>query len=78
LFGFVILPVSVASRRSFVLPFRWDKLEIPYPFTTVCLVIGKAIVFSTDWSLREAVAKTREVARALDEAEARARENVAQ
>ncbi len=41
--GFALLPVSVASRRKRVLRHRWDRMEIPRPFTRVCLVIGEAL-----------------------------------
>jgi len=39
--GFPLLPVSVSSHRKIVLNKRWDRLEIPLPFTKVCLVIGE-------------------------------------
>lgn len=38
-----LLPVSVDSRRKIVLNKRWDRMEIPLPFTTVCLAFGKPI-----------------------------------
>ncbi len=41
--GFVLLPVSVGSRRKIALNKRWDRMEIPLPFTKVCLVIGEPI-----------------------------------
>lgn len=41
--GFVLLPLSVGSRRKIVLNKRWDRMELPLPFTQVCLVFGKPI-----------------------------------
>ena len=41
--SFVLLPVSVASRRKWVLTRRWDRMEVPRPFTRVYLVIGEAL-----------------------------------
>jgi hypothetical protein len=41
--GFALLPVSVDSRRKIVLNKRWDRMEIPLPFTTVCLAFGEPI-----------------------------------
>ncbi len=41
--GFALVPISVASRRKIVFEKRWDRMEIPLPFTTVCLVIGDPI-----------------------------------
>ncbi len=40
---FELLPVSVGIRWKIVLNKRWDRMEIPLPFTTVCLVFGKPI-----------------------------------
>jgi len=41
--GFDLLPVSLDSRRKVVFNKRWDRMEIPLPFTTVCLVFGEPI-----------------------------------
>ena len=41
--GFDLLPVSLDSRRKKVFIRRWDRMEIPLPFTTVCLVFGESI-----------------------------------
>ena len=40
---FDLLPVSLDSRRKMVFNRRWDRMEIPLPFTTVCLVFGEPI-----------------------------------
>jgi lysophospholipid acyltransferase (LPLAT)-like uncharacterized protein len=42
-FGFTLLPVSVGIRWEIVLDKRWDRMELPVPFTTICLVFGKPI-----------------------------------
>ncbi|MBI4525681.1 MAG: DUF374 domain-containing protein [Deltaproteobacteria bacterium] len=75
-FGFVILPVSVASRHSFVFRSRWDRMELPRPFTKVCLVIGEAIRLPAALSSRDTRAKTREIREKLDEIELRAKRQV--
>lgn len=41
--GFELLPVAVGSHRKLILKKRWDKLEIPLPFTRVYLNFGKPI-----------------------------------
>jgi len=41
--GFDLLPVSVDSRRKMVIIKRWDRMEIPLPFTKICLVFGEPI-----------------------------------
>ena len=42
-FGFTLLPVSVGIRWKIILNKRWDRMELPIPFTTICLVFGKPI-----------------------------------
>lgn len=49
-FGFDLLPVSVGSRRKIVLNKRWDRMELPLPFTRVCLIFGKPIKVPPDLS----------------------------
>jgi len=39
-FGFDLLPLSVGSCWKIVLNRRWDRMELPLPFTRVCLVFG--------------------------------------
>ena len=41
--GFDLLPVSVDSRRKMIYKKRWDRMEIPLPFTMVSLVVGEPI-----------------------------------
>lgn len=41
--GSTILPVSVASRRKWILSKRWDRMEIPRSFTHVYLAAGEPI-----------------------------------
>ena len=41
--GFALLPISVAGRRSRVAEDRWDRREMPRPFTRVTLAIGSAV-----------------------------------
>lgn len=41
--GFDLLPVSVDSRLKMVINKRWDRMEIPLPFTKICLVFGEPI-----------------------------------
>jgi len=41
--GFVILPVSAAGARQWVMEKRWDKREFPKPFTRVAMTVGDPI-----------------------------------
>lgn len=70
--GFLLLPVSVDAHRKCVLKKRWDLMEIPFPFTEVCLVIGDPIAVPT--SLRpEGIADcSSQLGQALESLDARA------
>ncbi|MGB5446257.1 MAG: hypothetical protein WBM99_12200 [Psychromonas sp.] len=54
--GFDLLPISVDCRRKIMFHKRWDLMEIPLPFTKVCLVIGEPIKVHPD--LRSGQLKT--------------------
>lgn len=41
--GFYLLPVSVGSSKKIVLNKRWDRMELPLPFTKICIAFGKPI-----------------------------------
>lgn len=41
--GFLLLPVSLDARPSIVLSGRWDRMEIPMPFSRVRLRIGTPV-----------------------------------
>lgn len=46
--GFVLLPVSTASRRRRIFLQRWDQMELPWFFTQVALVIGEPLYIPPD------------------------------
>jgi hypothetical protein len=46
--GFVLLPVSTASRRRRISMQRWDRMELPGLFTQVALVVGEPLRVPTD------------------------------
>ena len=48
-----IIPVSVATGWKHVFRSRWDKLEIPYPFSRVFIVAGTPIHISNPESRDE-------------------------
>ncbi|WP_457554153.1 lysophospholipid acyltransferase family protein [Desulfobacula sp.] len=52
-FGFVLLPASVDSRRKIVFKKRWDRMEIPLPFTRIGLVFGMPITVPPEVSSRQ-------------------------
>lgn len=58
--GLDLLPISVVSRRKIMMNRRWDRLAIPFPFTTVGLIFGEPVKVSREHSSsilhREAVA----------------------
>jgi hypothetical protein len=47
-FGFTLLPLGVAARHRWRLRGRWDKMEIPLPFSCVGLVIGEPLHLPPD------------------------------
>jgi len=46
LHGVVLVPVGVASSRKIVLRSRWDKQEVPLPFSRVAVAVGDLIDLS--------------------------------
>jgi lysophospholipid acyltransferase (LPLAT)-like uncharacterized protein len=74
--GFLVPPVSIASGWKFILPSRWDRMELPYPSARVCLVFGNAIRVTAPLVPGEAAVMTRKIQKALDDAEARAEDNL--
>lgn len=46
--GMILLPASAAARPKLVLTRRWDRMEIPLPFSRVRLVIGAPIAIHRD------------------------------
>jgi len=43
LHGVVLAPVGVASSRKIVMTSRWDKQELPLPFSRVAIAVGEMI-----------------------------------
>jgi lysophospholipid acyltransferase (LPLAT)-like uncharacterized protein len=39
-FDFELLPIAVGCHKKIVLNKRWDRMELPMPFTTICLAFG--------------------------------------
>ncbi|MFI2809920.1 MULTISPECIES: lysophospholipid acyltransferase family protein [Microbulbifer] len=46
--GFLLVPVSTASRRKHVMNRRWDRMELPGMFTRVALVAGEPLRIPSD------------------------------
>jgi lysophospholipid acyltransferase (LPLAT)-like uncharacterized protein len=46
--GMTLLPASAAARPRLVLTRRWDRMEIPLPFSRVRLVIGPPVAVPRD------------------------------
>ena len=44
--GMTVVPVSVAVSRKYAIASRWDRLEIPIPFSRICFVIGEPFCIS--------------------------------
>ncbi|UCF29874.1 MAG: DUF374 domain-containing protein [bacterium] len=70
--GYLLLPISVDARGKWVLEKRWDLMEIPYPFTRVCLVIGEPIAVPSLLGPEGIAAWSSRLGKALDSLDARA------
>jgi len=46
--GMSLLPASASARPRVVLTRRWDRMEIPLPFSRVLMIIGAPIVIPRD------------------------------
>jgi hypothetical protein len=64
--GMVLLPASAADRPKFVLTRRWDRMELPLPFSRVRLTIGRPIVIPRDLGGRSIEWWERQVREALE------------
>ncbi len=71
-FGFDLLPVSVGSHRKIVLNKRWDRMELPMPFTRVCLVFGKPLKVPSNLRNRQIRQLAGHLAEAIGELDAEA------
>lgn len=74
--GFVLLPVSVASRRKRVQTRRWDRMEFPRAFTHVYLVIGEPIEVPPDLTPDEIKRWASRLHDAIDAVDRRAEQKV--
>ena len=74
--GYLVVPVSVATRRKLILSHRWDQLEIPGLFTRVSLVVGDPISVPPDLPHQELPVWTQRLHDALEELDERAERKV--
>ncbi len=72
--GFTVLPVSVAARRNKILDERWDRMEIPRPFTTVWLEAGEPFEIPANLSPEEVKEWQQRLHDALDAVDRRVEE----
>ena len=70
--GLDVVPVSVYNSRHFTGSKRWDKLEIPLPFSHVCLIFGESIPIPSHPKRTEIETLTERINKELDELEIKA------
>jgi lysophospholipid acyltransferase (LPLAT)-like uncharacterized protein len=70
--GYLLLPVSVDARHKYVLKKRWDRMEIPFPFTRVSLVIGDPIAVPASLGPGEIAFCSSQLGQALESLDAKA------
>ncbi|MDA3903311.1 MAG: hypothetical protein PF441_07695 [Desulfuromusa sp.] len=62
----VLLPVSVTSRWKIVLAKRWDRMEIPLPFTQIFMDFGEPVTVPLHIGAIEAKNFAKVLARTID------------
>ena len=72
--GYVLQPVSAASNWKRVVHKRWDRAEIPRPFSRVTVTVGEPIRVSPSISAKGLSATKNQVRRALEVLDLRAEE----
>lgn len=75
--GYLLMPVSVAARRSKVFRRRWDRLRVPLPLTRVHLLVGRAIRLPPGLNERQLDLCSKRIGEALVETERCATERIA-
>ena len=69
--GNPILPVAIEPRRSYRIN-SWDRLQIPFPFTTGRVICAEPIYVSPDADRAELESKRLELQQSLDRVNAEA------
>ena len=70
--GLDMVPVTVSSSRSIKASKRWDKLEVPLPFSRVCLIFGEPIPIPSHLKHSELQTFSKHIDQELDELQTRA------
>ena len=64
--GALIIPTGVAYSRKLILRYRWDKYQLPLPFSKVALVVDKPIEVPPDLPQEQEQAKYDEIVAAVN------------
>ena len=64
--GFHLVPASTFSERNWVMKQRWDKMEVPKPFSRTSLMMGEPIPVGRDLSRSQIRGLMRELACRLE------------
>ena len=70
--GCHLVPVSVDAHSKYILKNRWDLLEIPYPFTKVCIVIGEPMTVPAALGRAEITVRSEGLGQTLEKLDERA------
>ncbi len=70
--GSDLLPVTVYNSRHLTASNRWDKLEIPLPFSRLCVIFGEPISIPTHATRIELQTLSERINQELDELQIRA------
>lgn len=66
--GFPLVPIGIHMKTKFTLFWRWDRFEIPLPFSRVAIAFGEPFVIPREVETADLEKMTRELDRRMDEA----------
>jgi lysophospholipid acyltransferase (LPLAT)-like uncharacterized protein len=70
--GSYLLPISVNARNKWIIQNRWDRMEIPFPFTKIRLVMGKPMAVPASVDQKHIAIFSLKLRQAIDRAQAKA------
>ena len=75
--GWSLVPISVAARSRWLAEKRWDRMELPLPFTRIHLVVGEPMAVPAGISAEDLEAWKSRIREALERLDKRAEASAA-
>jgi lysophospholipid acyltransferase (LPLAT)-like uncharacterized protein len=73
--GLLFLPLALTSSRACISKRRWDRMEIPLPFTSITVAAGAPVAIPPGVRASDVAPWTARILQAMDDAERRASGN---